>query len=100
MERLDGWLAVTIGEKGVLVGDKGAVNRVPGFAVEVVDTLAAGDTWHGAFALALGEGRAELEAVRFANGAAALKCRKLGGRAASPSREEVAQFLSERAEQP
>lgn len=95
--RLEGWVAVTIGEKGVLIADAGEVRHVPGFEVEVVDTLAAGDIWHGAFALALGEGQSTDAAVRFASAAAALKCRKLGGRAATPSGGDVADFLAERA---
>jgi sulfofructose kinase len=43
-------------------------------SVKAVDTTAAGDVFHGALALALGEGRVEHDAVRFAATAAALKC--------------------------
>ncbi len=42
--------------------------------VDAIDTLAAGDVWHGAFALGLGEKKEIAEAARFANAAAALKC--------------------------
>lgn len=93
--RLPGWVAVTLGSAGVMVSDKGVSRCISGFAVEVRDTLAAGDIWHGAFALALGEGMIEDAAVRFANAAAALKCTALGGRAATPSRADVAAFMGE-----
>ena len=68
---------------------------MPATAVEVVDTLGAGDVWHGAFTLALAEGRPEVDAVRFANVAAALKCTGFGGRAATPNRVDVEAMLTE-----
>jgi len=68
----------------------------PAFAVRAVDTLGAGDVFHGAFALAIGEGMPERRAVRFANAAAALKCTRFGGgRGGAPSRAEVERFLGE-----
>lgn len=92
---LPGWVAVTCGAKGVIWFEDGAVRREPGFAVEVVDTLGAGDVWHGAFALGLAEGMNEEAAVRFASAAAALKCTAFGGRKATPTRDEVEIFLKE-----
>jgi sulfofructose kinase len=59
-----------------------------------VDTLGAGDVWHGAFALALAEGRPEPAAVRFASAAAALKVQRAGGRAGAPTRGELEAFLA------
>jgi sulfofructose kinase len=91
------WLAVTCGAKGVWVRDQGVTSHVPGFKVDVVDTLGAGDVWHGAFALSLAEGRSELSAVRVANATAALKCTRFGGRKGAPTRAEVEAFLGERA---
>jgi sulfofructose kinase len=61
--------------------------------VTVVDTLGAGDVFHGAFVLAVAEGRAVAEAARFANAAAALKCTRAGGRAGIPTRAEVEALL-------
>lgn len=90
---LPGWCAVTMGAAGVL--HPGGV--MPGFEVEVKDTLGAGDIWHGAFTLRLAEGAGEEDAMRFANAAAALKCTGFGGRKAAPSRASVEQFLKERA---
>jgi sulfofructose kinase len=91
------WLCVTDGPRGVIYLDENAPRRVPAFETEVLDTLGAGDIWHGAFTLALGEGRGEIDAIRFANAAAAIKCTRFGGRAGTPNRQEVEQFMGQRA---
>lgn len=91
------WLAVTVGEAGVhWLDPAGGVRHAPAFPVTAVDTLAAGDVFHAAFALALAEGRPEPEAVRFASAAAALKCTRPGGGAGAPRRAEVDALLGER----
>jgi sulfofructose kinase len=60
--------------------------------------LGAGDGFHGALAMALGEGMRERAAVRFANAAAAIKCTRFGGgRRGAPNRAEVEALLRERA---
>ncbi len=89
------FLAVTDGEKGAFWLDGATVRHLPAFEVTAVDTLGAGDVFHGAFALALGEGRVETEALRFASAAAALKCTHFGGRAGIPDRAAVDRFLEE-----
>jgi sulfofructose kinase len=61
--------------------------------VQVVDTLGAGDVFHGAYALALAEGKPALAAARFASAAAAIKCGRPGGRAGSPTRGEVEELF-------
>lgn len=90
------WVAVTAGKHGVWVLDQGVITHIPAFNVAVVDTLGAGDVWHGAFALALAEHQTEFQAVRFANAAAAIKCTRFGGRKGAPTRAEVEEFLRER----
>jgi sulfofructose kinase len=90
------WLAVTAGEKGAYFLESGEVVHEPAFRVEAVDTLGAGDVWHGALALALAEGMRERAAVRFASAVSAIKCTRFGGRAGIPSRAEVEAFLRER----
>jgi sugar/nucleoside kinase (ribokinase family) len=80
---------VTLGADGLLWLDGGEERRTPAPQVQVVDTLAAGDVWHGAFTLALAERRAFDDAVRFAHIAAAIKCTRGPGRLGAPSREEV-----------
>ena len=90
------WLAVTLGPDGVLFTENGEIAHSAAFAVEAVDTLGAGDVWHGAFALGLAEGQGERAAIRFASATAAIKCTRFGGRAGSPTREEVEAFLAQR----
>jgi len=94
-ERLPGWVCVTDGAAGVYHLSEESVAQVPAPKVEVRDTLAAGDIWHGAFTLALAEGRSEAAAIRFASAAAALKCTKIGGRMGCPDRAAVEHFLKE-----
>jgi sulfofructose kinase len=88
------WVAVTHGAEGVFHWRRGEVAHEPAFQLTAVDTLGAGDTWHGAFAVALADGLSEDEAVRFASAAAALKCTRFGGRDGAPSRREVDRFLA------
>ena len=95
--KLKNFIAVTDGHNGGLWCDGGEVRTYPAFSVDVVDTLGAGDTFHGAFALALIEGMPMEEALRFASAAAALKCMRFGGINSAPMREAVQKFLKERA---
>ena len=88
------WVCVTDGAAGVHFLDGDAVKNIPAVPVRAVDTLGAGDVWHGAFALRLGEGAPEREAMRFANAAAALKCTRHGGGAGAPGRDEVERLLT------
>ncbi|MBT8408851.1 MAG: sugar kinase [Alphaproteobacteria bacterium] len=93
--RLPGWACVTDGADGVYYTAAGGIAHQPAFKVPVRDTLAAGDVWHGAFALALAEKQDEPAAIRFANAAAALKCMTFGGRAGCPDRAAVLELLKE-----
>jgi sulfofructose kinase len=81
--------AVTLGERGVLYATERGVARLPAYPVDAVETLGAGDVFHGAFTLALAEGMAIPDALRFASAAAAEKCRRAGGRAGLPTRTEA-----------
>ena len=71
LEDMGVWGAVTLGENGVAHGG----GRAPAFPVTVKDSTGAGDVFHGAFALALAQGRDELGAIRFGCAAGALHCR-------------------------
>ena len=66
----------------------------PAFKVDVVDTTGAGDAFHGAFAWAITQGCGEAECARIASAVAAMKCRKLGGRAGLPTKAELTGFLT------
>ncbi|NLD56236.1 MAG: sugar kinase [Burkholderiaceae bacterium] len=87
--------AVTLGERGLLYATRrsGGVRHLPAFEVAAVETLGAGDAFHGAYALAVAEGMRIEEALRFASATAALRCSRPGGRAALPTRAEVASLL-------
>lgn len=90
---------VKMGAGGCLVADGPQLTEVPGFAVQAVDTTAAGDTFNGALAVGLAEGMNLVEATRFANAAAALSVTKPGAIASIPSRTAVDQFLEAAAPQ-
>jgi sulfofructose kinase len=88
------FLAGTRGARGTIwLDENGAIQETPAFPVHTVDTLGAGDVFHGAFALALTEGQELREALRFASAAAALKCTRFGGAFAAPQRIEVEELL-------
>jgi sugar/nucleoside kinase (ribokinase family) len=91
---LSGFLAITDGPHGVYWLEGGEVRHLPAFKVKVIDSLGAGDAFHGGFTLALAEGRALPDIMRFASATAALKCTKFGGAAGAPTRAEVETFLS------
>ena len=91
-------VVVTLGERGLVYFDGETFGELPAFEVEVVDTTGAGDVFHGAFCYGLAQGFPLQENLRFAAAAAALKCRRIGGRAGIPRRAEVDAFLRERGE--
>lgn len=93
--RYDAWICVTDGPNGVLFLDGDSVAHIPAVPVVAVDTLGAGDVWHGVFALRLAEGADERRAVAHANAAATLKCLSFGGREACPDRPATEKFLKE-----
>lgn len=91
------FLAATRGPHGTIwLNDAGTLEETPAFPVEAVDTLGAGDVFHGAFTLRLAEDSGVREALRFAAAAAALKCTRHGGGQAAAQRIEVEGFLRSR----
>lgn len=86
-----GFVAVTAGGSGVywFDPDSATVRHCPAPKVVVKDTLAAGDVFHGAFALGLAEGWPMERIMAFASMAAAIKCERFGGRLGAPTRAEV-----------
>ncbi len=89
-----GWFAMTDGANGVYSLYQSEFLHQAALPVDVVDTLGAGDVWHGAFTYWLGCGYNEAEAVSFANAAAALKCARSGGGRACPDLKEVRSSLA------
>lgn len=86
-------IILKLGEKGCHLFDGEQHLYARGFSVKAEDTTAAGDTFNGALAVALAEGRTAAEALRFANAAAALSVQKKGAQASIPLRAEVKEFL-------
>ncbi|MCP3394141.1 sugar kinase [Bradyrhizobium sp. CCGB12] len=88
------FLAATRGPRGTIwLNESGKLEEIRAFPVQAVDTLGAGDVFHGAFTLRLAEGEDVREALRFAAAAAALKCTRHGGGLAAPQRVEIEELL-------
>jgi sugar/nucleoside kinase (ribokinase family) len=89
-------VSVTAGVKGSYFVSAAGKFHQPAFKVPIVDTTGCGDVFHGSFALGLARGMDLPKIAEFASAGAALKCRKLGGRAGIPTQAEVDAFLAER----
>lgn len=86
---------IKAGSLGAFILSDGAFLAVPGFAVEVVDTTAAGDAFNAGLAWALGLGEPLPQAVRYANAVGALACRAAGAQAAMPTEAAVRAFVEQ-----
>ena len=91
-----GWVGVTEGSSGTRWLDNGKLRHVPAFKIETVDTLGAGDVFHGVFALSLAEGHLENNSLIRASAAAALHCSRSGGRKTIPLRNEIETLICQR----
>jgi len=80
---------ITMGAQGAYLSTSEHVQLIPSIKVDAIDTTAAGDVFSGALAVAMAEGQGIVEAVRFANAAAALSVTKLGAQSSIPRRAEV-----------
>jgi ribokinase len=87
-------VVVKLGDRGVVCAEGGNVLHIPGHRVKAVDTTAAGDTFAGALAVAMGEGLSLEEACSFANAAAALSVTGEGAQPSMPWRGEIEDFLA------
>ena len=94
--RSDAFVAVTGGAAGTWWFDRmtGSSRHVAAPKIKAVDTLAAGDIFHGAFAVGLAEAMPVELALRFASAAAALKCQRFGGRLGAPNRAETLAMMA------
>jgi ribokinase len=90
-----GAVIVTLGEKGALYHDGRISEVVPPFhAGPVVETTGAGDAFNGGFAVALAEGLAPLDAVRFGCATASISVTRPGTAPSMPSRAEIEALLA------
>lgn len=86
---------ITLGDKGALLYGADGTHLVPAFPVEqVVDTTGAGDAFNGGFAVALAEGRAPIDAVRFGCATAALSVQRPGTAPSMPHRRDIDALLA------
>lgn len=88
-------LIITNGEAGVKYYDGNDIIVVPSIMVKAVDTTGAGDTFSGAFAVNLAEGKNLYDSIRLANIAAGISVTKKGAQGGMPNKAAVAKYLQE-----
>jgi ribokinase len=86
-------VVITLGVRGVYWTDGARELTVPGIPVKAVETTGAGDTFNGALAVAVAEGRDPAWAIRFANAAAALSVTRMGAAVSAPHRDEILDMM-------
>jgi ribokinase len=86
-------ILLKMGSRGVYVAANGIEEHVNAIAVEAVDTTAAGDSFNGAFAVALQLGKTTLESAKFAVAAAACSVTQPGAQPSMPTMQEVETML-------
>ena len=91
-------VAVTLGAEGVWLDSPEFTGHVPGFRVQAVDTVGAGDTFIGAFVARLVAGASARDAAQFACAAAAIAVTRRGAQSSVPTRAEVEALLRGNAE--
>ena len=89
-----GFLCSTLGDDGAVALVNGEFLHIEGCKVNAVDTTGAGDVFHSGFIYGLLQNWEVVQILRFANAAAALKCKELGGRSGIPSLEAVQEFFN------
>lgn len=86
-------VVITLGKRGAYWTDGKEEAVVPGYPVKAVETTGAGDTFNGALAVALGEGKHPTEALAFANAAAAISVTRHGAAQSAPLRDEILNMM-------
>ncbi len=89
-----GSAVIKMGAHGAFWADSDGSGVVPPFAVEAVDTVAAGDAFNGALAMALSEGHSFESAVRWGCAAGALSVTRVGAQDSMPKRAEVLNLIA------
>jgi ribokinase len=86
---------IKMGAQGVSFATDGDQGHLPAFSVKVVDTVAAGDAFNGAFSVAIAEGRSLRDAITWGMAAGALAVTNRGAHTSMPSREDVERLILE-----
>lgn len=89
LEKYPNQLILTMGSKGVYFNDGEKEVRIPSYKVVPVDTTGAGDTFNGAFAVALSKGMSVQSSIQFGNLAASLSIQKMGAQGGMPTLEAM-----------
>ncbi len=84
---------ITLGADGWAASDAAGRTRGTAFPVTVVDTVGAGDVFHGAYAFGLAKGWTTPQCAEFASAVAAIKCTRVGGRTGIPTLPQTLAFL-------
>lgn len=87
---------ITQGKAGGVIYDGKALKKYPAFEVDAKDSNGAGDVFHGAYAYAIVKGMDYYTAAVFSSAVSAIKCTKIGARAATPGYDTVIDFLKEK----
>ena len=82
------WVCVTSGEEGVFFLNANELVQLKPPKIIALDTLGAGDVWHGAFTLGLANNQSPIQACEFANYIASKKCEKYGGKNGAPYKNQ------------
>ena len=101
LERGVARVVLTLGSQGVLLAQAGVtppIQFMPAFAVQALDTTAAGDTFVGTLAVGLARGLTLAQASVQVQAAAAISVTRLGAQSSIPQRAEVEAFLAQQAE--
>lgn len=85
---------VTLGSKGAFYSNGEKELFVPSFKVNAVETTGAGDSFNGAFAVAIGEGMDIESAMRFANASAGISVTRYGTAQSMAMRDEIEELLN------
>lgn len=86
---------ITLGERGLVWAKQdGSHGQLSAYSVTAIDTTGAGDTFHGAYALCLAQGRSWDYTLLYASAAAALCCTMLGARLGIPNRADTEVLLA------
>jgi sugar/nucleoside kinase (ribokinase family) len=86
-------IVVTLGENGLIYEAEGACRHLPAYPARVVDTTAAGDIFHGAFAYGVLKKLSLEHTLKLACAASSLSVRQRGGRQSTPSLDNVRKAL-------
>jgi len=97
LAKYDSIPVITLGEKGVVYASLGKRKHVAAMETSVIDTVAAGDAFTGALAVAIAEGLKIDESIRFAVGYGALAVSRKGAQASMGNRKELDDFLKNQA---